>query len=70
MLIGAAAVGITAGPVPIPRTSVAKVIWPWRRPGVVPNGDSPVENGDHVIVFAKPENVPKVLEVFRAVRDA
>jgi trk system potassium uptake protein TrkA len=32
----------------------------------VPNGESTVENGDHVIVFAKPDKVEKVLEVFRA----
>ncbi len=32
----------------------------------VPDGDSVVEDGDHVIVFAKPEKVDKVLEIFRS----
>ncbi|MFT7485494.1 MAG: trk system potassium uptake protein TrkA [Candidatus Paceibacteria bacterium] len=35
----------------------------------VPNGDSPVENGDHVVVFAKKEAVDKVLDIFRLRRD-
>ena len=35
----------------------------------VPNGDSVVEDGDHVIIFAKPSSVEKVLGVFRARRN-
>jgi len=35
----------------------------------VPDGDTAVTNGDHVIVFALPENIEKVIEIFQAAKE-
>lgn len=36
---------------------------------IVPNGDTPLEGGDHAVVFTLPENVDRVLDLFRSRED-
>ena len=53
----------------LPRGSVVGAVVKGEE-SLVPVGDTVVEKGDHVIVFALPENVDRVLEIFGASRGA